>query len=449
MMKMRYNKFTFLVALLIAFQGFSQEILTKKEALEITLKNNFGIKIANNNLEIAENNSSIFNSRFLPTASIISGADYRRNNQSLTFTDRDTGDDTQVSGDGVVTKTYSTSLGVNYILFDGLGRKYNYKQLKETYNLTELQARETIENTYLQLFTTYFQIARFSENTNNLQEALRISKQRLTRAKYQYDYGQSTKLEFLNAQVDVNNDSITLITAKQQLDNAKRGLNVILGSKEDVNYNVETDVEYSNVLSFEDLKLKTLQNNASLKQNETNIAISEFNLKANKANFMPTIGFNASYGLNRTENENLINPFGAKLITSDGLNTGLNLTWNIFDGGATKTRVANSKIALENQQILLEQRRVNIENNLKNTWDNYQNQLFVLTAQEQNVISNQNNFDRTQERFKLGQITSLEFRQAQINLINAQTALNNAKFDAKLIELQLLQLSGDILNVKF
>ena len=214
MMKMRYNKFTFLVALLIAFQGFSQEILTKKEALEITLKNNFGIKIANNNLEIAENNSSIFNSRFLPTASIISGADYRRNNQSLTFTDRDTGNDTQVSGDGVVTKTYSASLGVNYILFDGLGRKYNYKQLKETYNLTELQARETIENTYLQLFTTYFQIARFSENTNNLQEALTISKQRLTRAKYQYDYGQSTKLEFLNAQVDVNNDSITLNYSK-------------------------------------------------------------------------------------------------------------------------------------------------------------------------------------------------------------------------------------------
>ena len=448
MMKMRYNKFTFLVALLIAFQGFSQEILTKKEALEITLKNNFGIKIANNNLEIAANNSSIFNSRFLPTASIISGADYRRNNQSLTFTDRDTGNDAQVSGDGVVTKTYSASLGVNYILFDGLGRKYNYKQLKETYNLTELQARETIENTYLQLFTTYFQIARFSENTNNLQEALTISKQRLTRAKYQYDYGQSTKLEFLNAQVDVNNDSITLITAKQQLDNAKRGLNVILGSK-DVNYNVETDVEYSNVLSFEDLKSKTLQNNALLKQNQTNIAISEFNLKVNKANFMPTLGFNASYGLNRTENENLINPFGAKLITSDGLNAGFNLTWNIFDGGATKTRVANSKIALENQQILLEQRRVNIENNLKNTWDNYQNQLFVLTAQEQNVMSNQNNFDRTQERFKLGQITSLEFRQAQINLINAQTALNNAKFDAKLIELQLLQLSGDILNVKF
>lgn len=449
MMKMRYNTYTFFAILFIAFQGFSQETLTKKEALEITLNNNFGIKIANNNLEIAENNSSIYNSGFLPSANLTSGADYRRNNQSLTFTDRDTGDDAQISGEGVITKTYSAALGVNYTLFDGLGRKYNYKQLKETYNLTELQARETIENTYLQLFTTYFQIARLSENTNNLQEALTISKQRLKRAKYQYDYGQSTKLEFLNAQVDVNNDSITLITAKQLLNNAKRGLNVILGSKEDVNYTVETEVEYSNVLNFEDLKLKTLANNASLKQNETNIAISEFNIKVNKANFMPTLGFSASYGFNRTENENLINPFGAKLITSDGLNAGLNLTWNIFDGGATKTRVANSKIALENQQILLEQQKVNIENNLKNTWENYNNQLFVLSAQEQNVISNQNNFDRTQERFKLGQITSVEFRQAQINLINAKTAVNNAKFDAKLIELQLLQLSGDIMNVAF
>lgn len=50
---------------------------------------------------------------------------------------------------------------------------------------------------------------------------------------------------------------------------------------------------------------------------------------------------------------------------------------------------------------------------------------------------------------KLGQVISIEFRQPQINFINAKTVLNNATFDAKLIELQLLQLSGDILNVTF
>lgn len=446
---MKCNKIKIAIVLFfVILQGFSQEVLTKKQALEITLENNFGIKIANNNLEVAKNNAGIYNSGYLPTANLKSGIDYRNNNQKIIFTDPQTGNDAERVGTGAVTKSYSTTLGINYTIFDGLGRKYNYQQLKEAYNLTELQAKETIENTYLQLFTVYFQIARLSENTLNLKEALTISKRRFKRAKYQYEYGQSTKLEVLNAEVDINNDSILIINATQQLSNAKRGLNVILGIDRDVNYEVETAVDFNNLMNFEALQKKTILNNTALKQNKKNIAISEFNIKINKANYVPSLNFSSSYGFNRTENENLVNPFGARLINSGGLNAGLNLSWNIFDGGATKTRVANAKIALETQQILLEQQKVTIRNSVKNTWENYKNQLFVLKSQEKNIQTTQNNFDRTQEKYKLGQVTSIEFRQAQVNLINSKTAANNAKFDAKLIELLLLQLSGDILNVK-
>ncbi|AUC85542.1 transporter [Polaribacter sp. ALD11] len=429
------------VVFLSTLQGVSQEILTKKEALKITLENNFGIKIANNNLEVAKNNTSIYNTGFLPTASLSSGANYRNDNQTI---NRQDGTSTIVSG--AVTKSYNASLNVNYIIFDGLGRKYNYQQLKETYNLTELQAKETIENTYLQLFTTYFEIARLSENKSNLNEALSISKQRLQRAKYQYEYGQSTRLELLNAEVDVNNDSITLISANQQLSNVKRGLNIILGVEKEVDYVVETAVDFIKMMNFDELQQKTIANNTILKQNKKNIAISEFNIKINKANYLPSLGLNTSYGWNKSENPATSFLAGS---TSNGLNAGLNLSWNLFDGGSTKTRVANSKIALENQQILLEQQKVTVENTLKNTWENYQNQLFILKAQERNVFTTQNNFDRTKERYKLGQVTSIEFRQAQINFINSKTAFSNAKFDAKLIELQLLQLSGDILNINF
>lgn len=430
-----------IVVLLSTLQGISQEILTKKDALAITLENNFGIKIANNNLEVAKNNKSIFNTGFLPTVSASSGGNYRNDNQTITRQDG-----TSASVDGAVTKSYNASLNLNYTLFDGLGRKYNYQQLKETYNLSELEAKATIENTYLQLFSVYFQIARLSENAKNLEEALSISQSRLERAKYQYEYGQSTKLELLNAEVDVNNDRITLINANQSLSNAKRALNIILGVEKDVNYSVETAVDFNKMMNFKDLQQKTISNNITLKQNEKNIAISEFNVKINKSNYLPSLGFSTSYGWNKSDNP--ATSFLAKA-TSNGLNAGLNLSWNLFDGGSTKTRVSNAKIALESQQILLEQQKLNIENNLKNTWDNYQNQLFILKAQETNVLTTQNNFERTEERYKLGRVTSIEFRQAQINLINSKTVLNNSKFDAKLIELQLLQLSGDILNVKF
>ena len=424
----------------LSFQVKAQEILTKKEALKITLENNYGIKIATNNLEIAKNNKNILNANFLPSVSASTGTNYRRDNQEIT---RQDGSSTSV--DGAVTKSYNASVNLNYTIFDGLGRKYNYESLKETYNLTALQARETIENTYLQLFTLYFQIARLSENNNNLIEALNISKQRLERAKYKHQYGQSTKLELLNAEVDVNNDSIALINSKQQYLNAKRSLNIVLGQQKETTYDVETEVTFNKLVSFDELLNKVKANNVLLKKTEKNLAISEFNIKINKASYLPRIGLTTSYGWNKSQNP--ATSFLAQS-NSNGLNAGLNLTWNIFDGGGTKTRVTNSKIALENQQILLQQQNETLENNLKNTWSMYNNKLFVLTAQEKNVISSQNNFDRTKERYNLGQVTSIEFRQAQINLINSKTAYNNTKYDAKLIELELLQLTGELLNTE-
>ncbi len=433
------------IALLFSYSLIAQEILTKKEALAITLANNYGIRIANNDLKVAKNNASIYNSGFLPTVSTSAGANYRRNSQN-TIIQSETPIERNI--EGAVTKSYNAAVNLNYTIFDGLGRRYNYKQLKERYNLTELQAKATIENTYLQLFTLYFQIARLSENTSNLATILKISKDRLKRAQYRYDYGQSSKLLLLNAEVDVNNDSIAYVNTKQQFTNAKRNLNIILGTKKTSDYDVETEVNFSTILNYENLVAKSKTNNITIQQNKKNLAINEFNIKVNKASYLPRLDLSSSYQWSRSENPQT--PFfDPSTTTANGLNAGLNLTWNLFDGGTTKTRVANSKIALENQKIALELEEETLQNNLKNTWEDYQNRLFVLKVQEQNVVTNQNNFDRTMEQFKLGQINSIEFRQAQLNLLNAKASLNNAKYDAKLLELQLLQLSGDLLNTSF
>jgi outer membrane protein len=420
----------------------AQEVLTKKRAIEIALENNYGVKVANNNVEIAKNNSSIFNTRHLPTLTTRAGVSYNNSNQEIEFQN---GEVTNVKG--AETENFNASLNLNYTIFDGLGRKYNYEQLKENYNLSELEARATIENMYLQLFTVYFQIARLSENTKNLEEALAVSKDRLKRAQYQYEYGQTNKLELLNAEVDVNNDSINLLNTNQLFANTKRDLGIVLGVQDNsIIYNVETDVNFIALINIEELLVKAKANNVSLIQNEKNIAINELNLKINKSSYLPTIGLTSSYGWNK--NINPVTAFSA-FSENTGFNAGLNLTWNVFDGGLTKTRVANSIIAIENQKILREQQIITLESQLRNSYDSYQNALFILEAQEQNVRTNQNNFERTQERYILGQVTSIEFRLAQINLLNAKTAYDNAKYDAKLFELNLLQLSGELLNIDF
>lgn len=422
-------------------QLYAQKILTKKEAITLALKNNYGIQLAKNNIKIAKNNSSTFNSKMLPTLSTSAGARYNTSNQDIVYRDG-----TNVSITNAETKTYNASLNLNYIIFDGLGRKYNYKQLKETHNLSAIEAKGTIENTYVSIFTVYFQIARLSENTQTLKEVLNISKQRLLRANYQYDYGQTTKLDVLNATVDVNNDSINFINTRQLLVNAKRDLNIILVKQQSITYTVETDVQFIPLFSFDDLYVKALKNNNILKQQEKNINISKYAVKATQSSYLPSVGLTSSYAWNKSSNP-ATSFFSGSTIT--GLNVGVNLSWDIFDGGNTKTLVANSKIFLENQQIIQQQQTDNLKSVLQNTWGAYQNQLYVFKAQQQNVLTAENNFQRTNEKYQLGQVTSIEFRQAQVNLLNTKTALNNAKYDAKLIEIQLLQLSGQLLDIEF
>ena len=438
-MHIKYN-----ILLLIAFLSISvkaQEVLTVSEAIELALENNYGIKIASNNNRIAENNTSVLNSGYLPTLTGNAGATYNLDNTEAEFSD---GRVTNL--DGAESSRYNASLNLNYTLFDGLGRHYDYKRLKEQYQLSELEARETIENTIFQLFTVYYNVAQISENVDALEQTLSISKDRIVRAQYQFDYGQSTKLGVLNAQVDINNDSINVINSKQQLKNTKRDLNVVLGNAYGNEFSVDTLVNFKIDISKQDLFDKMKSNNVSLLQIEKNIAINEFTIKANKSGYLPTVGLTGTYGWNK--NNNNAASFVA-VSTNTGLSGGVNLSWNLFDGGRTITQVKNAKINLENQQLQKESVLISVERDFNNAWDDYQNKLTIFNVQEQNIITSKNNFDRTQEKFKLGQVTSIEFRQAQLNLLNAELSRNQAKYQAKIAELNLLLLSGELLNVQF
>ena len=419
----------------------AQKLVSVSEAIELALENNYGIKIISNNKEIAKNNAGVLNSGYLPTVTSSSGATFNRDNLEAEFAN---GESTALNG--AKSSRYNASINLNYTLFDGLGRYYDYKRLKETYKLSELQARETIENTIAQLYVVYYNVAQVTENVAVLEKTLTISKDRITRANYQFEYGQGTMLNVLNAQVDINNDSINLINAKQQLVNTKRDLNVVLGNVISSEFRVDTTIDFKLNIDQNDLANKVKSNNVNLLQLDKNIIINTFIVKANKSGYLPSLGLTGSYGWNKGNNN------AASFVavsTNTGLSGGLSLSWNLFDGGATATRVSNAKIELENRSLEKESMVIDIERNFNNAWDDYQNKLTIFQVQENNIITSTNNFNRTQEKYKLGQATSIEFRQAQLNLINSELNRNQAKYAAKIAELTVLQLSGELLNIEF
>ena len=420
-----------------------ETLLSKQEVISRALEENFGILLAENEVEIADNNQSIWNSGYLPTLTGLAGANYDLNDRITEPEDSET-----IIQNGIESNRYNASINLGYTLFDGLGRFYNYKSLKEQYDLSQLEARETLENTILQIMSVYYEIARLSENVNVLEETLNISQNRVTRAQYQFDYGQVNNLAVLNARVDVNNDSIALIETEQQLRNTKRDLNVLLNREVNNNqFEVDTTVNFVTDLELENFVDEAEMNNVSLLQIEQNLEISDYDIKINKSGYLPTVDLTGSYGWNKNRSAATAF-FPGSTTTTDGFAAGVSLTWDIFDGGRTKVLVENSKIRYENQEIIKERLQTEIRRDIANALGNYRNKLYILKVQEENVETNLDNFSRSEEQYKLGRITSIEFRQAQINLLDARTSLNLAKYDAKLAELQVLQLTGQLLNVE-
>lgn len=438
---MSKRHFLSLILLMCLHQTQAQEMLSKSEALRIIMENNFDVLLSKESEKIAETNTEIYNSGYLPTLTGNAGINYNVDNVEAQFQD---GRITEASG--AKSNSRTAGLALNYVLFNGFNRKYNMDRNKELLNQSQLNLRATLENTILNLFSTYYQVAQSQQNVANLEETLMISKERLRRAEYGYDYGRSSRLDVSNAQVDVNTDSINLLNAKQVLANTKRDLNFILGREANVAFEIDTTVTFSSIVDkqgfFESMELENVQ----LLIGRSNVLVNKAATRVAQSNYYPTVSVNGGWNYRLGNNNNA--SFLATS-TSSGLTYGASLGWNIFDGGATKTNTQIAKINENISTVSLEQLETDLHVQFENAWGDYQNKLFVVEAQERNLQTNRMNFDRSVEQYKLGRLTSIDFRNAQRNLLLAEVGLTQAKFDAKRAELLLFQLAGKITEANY
>jgi len=383
-----------IVLAVIIFFGINlnaQNVLTLEQAKTITLNNNFGIKIAKNNVALAENQTDKKVNGYLPTVSANAGLNGNFGGSSQKF-----GNGNEASTSNAFTWGGNASVRANYTIFDKR-RDLTLEQLKESLNLSNLQLRQTIEQNLLQVYNGYFQVAQLNENVLN---------------------------------------------AKMNLENAKRNLNVSMGRSTTEDFKVEINSEIDKNLTLESLIEASKKENIALQVNRQNLLVNEMNLQIIEAEKRPTVSAGASYDFNYSDN-----PTGAFIDQSNsrGLAANVGVNWTIFDG-SRDIRKQNVVINLSNQKLQINQLQQQLERDIINAWSNYQNAIFVLQVEGSAVETNRENFTQTEERVKLGQLTSIEFRQAQLNLLNAQTSLNNAKFDVKLREIQMMQLVGKLID---
>tara|TARA_A100001234_G_scaffold60293_1_gene51992 strand:- start:1577 stop:2896 length:1320 start_codon:yes stop_codon:yes gene_type:complete len=428
-----------LVFMISAFNSSAQDDLSISLAIKETLEKNLDIKISENYEEIAKNNSSILNNNYLPNIQF--GSEINTNIQSIEI---ETPNGISGTLDNTQTDNASAVISLNYNLIDASGRKLNFEKSKELYNKSKLEAKEIIENTILQLSIVFFEVGRLTEEEKILKGALEISKERYQKKLLEYEYGQTNNLEVLNAEVDVNTDSINLLRLSNKLDSAKRDLNLIMNVDIDNNINIDTKISFLNLDQLSALFSNEIINNTKYLIAEKDIVISNLDKKAVKFSYLPTLGLSGSYGWNESINDNPYAFYNKSI--SDGFSAGINIRWDLFRGGKKIIANKNASISQENYLLRKEKTILELKKELMNAYQTHLNNLFILDAQKQNLKTNKNNFERNLERYNVGQVSSIEFRRAQMNLLNAELSKNSAKFQAKISEAYFLKISGEIIS---
>jgi outer membrane protein, adhesin transport system len=129
-----------------------------------------------------------------------------------------------------------------------------------------------------------------------------------------------------------------------------------------------------------------------------------------------------------------------------GLNYGLSLGMDLFDGSNRKREKSVAKIGVENSSIYFKEIEQEVKADLLTIYFAYENNIRLLRLEEKNLEVARENLQIALERYKLGNLAGLELREVQKSLLDAEERLISIKYLTKIAEISLLQISGNIMD---
>ena len=417
---------------------FGQDSLSYEACVGIALKNNYDILIAVDNQEIASNSATVGNAGLLPTVTLDGGVNGSINNVTQQFITET--DDTKFTG--AKSTSQNARLGITYNIYQGNTRLNRLKNLRIQSKWSELQTKSTVEETMVLVGNFFFQLVGFQENLHLQQDILDVSNERFQRVSYQYEFGNALKIDVLNAEVNLNSDSLRFLQAKNNLFKAQQNLLVAMGSNDSLSVVVDNDISFLTDLDKQTLKSELETQNTYLLLADNKITQSQLNASIASGQMAPVIGSNLSYGINNQQSETGI----VSSNLSHGLNAGITLSFDLYDGNKKRIAKQNAIIQTKISEKERDNTSLTLNKDLENSWYEYSYQMSVIRLQKRNIATNKANFDRSTELFQFGQITSTQYREAQINYLQSRFDFILSHTVAKIEELKLLQLSGRLIE---
>lgn len=425
--------------LLLLLFAASASAQTLRQCIEKALQNNYELQIQRNDEEIARNNVSWANAGATP--SVDATASYKPAWRTMERTvSRATGEATTQSG--ALDNALSALVSLDWTLFDGFRMQTSYKQYQILQQQGELGTRMVIEDLIADVASEYYFYLEQVIRQQHLLYSMNLSRERLRIADLKYQTGRLSGLDRQLALADFHADSIAYIAQDEALTSSRIRLNNLMANEANLSQPItlsDTTISLRTDLALADLWQQTLAANASVLRTAQNQQLAELDLRKVLSRNYPYLRLNAQYGYNHTFYGRAANSQQSNL----GLNAGLTVGFNLFDGNRRRER-RNAELTIQNRKLQSQQLELDLRTRLTTFWEAYTNDLTLLSLQRENLTIARRNYDSAMERFKVGELSGFDLRQVQKTLLDAEERVLQAQYDAKMCEISLLLISGRI-----
>lgn len=437
---MRFFSLSLLLLLTFTIKpALAQNVYGLKDCITIGLERNFSILIAKNDEAVSKNNYTIGNAGFLPTIDLLAS-----HSGSLNNTTQNQADGSKTVSDGVFRSSTNGSAELGMTIFNGFRAVTTYKKLGELNQVGKLNTQLTVENLISDIVTGYYNYVLQIQEMNNLKYALILSRERLRIDEYRYLQGSGSKLEMLQSRVYVNSDSSNLSRQNEIVRTAQIRLNELMAVENLSNEfsSKDTTIDVNPNLLYEKLLEHTLTSNTNLLIAAKNKTISEYDYKLIVSRSYPYMNFSGGYGYGF----NTFSQGTTKNQTSNGVNYGLTLGVNLFDGNNQRRSIHNSVIDKQSKELRYREIEQGIKADLLTIYNAYSNNVRLISLEEQNFQTAMENLVIALERYKLGNLSGIDLREVQKSLLDARERLISAHYQTKLAEVSLQLISGRIME---
>jgi outer membrane protein len=397
--------------------------LTIPEAIDLAWKNNIASIRQRNVLESSRAAKVGTRSTFLPSLNFDLG---------WARTEPATVQEVQLSNGSIQRLTlpqnrYRYGLSLRQPIFNSQGGSYLHvpQAASAQVSADEQALRSTRQELALQTKTFCYDLLKAEKLLDVQGNAVKRSLEQLETSKARYELGSASMSDFLKSKVQLGSDSLTLITRANAVEIARAELNSHLGLA--VNRRTEVDVD----LTFEPYPLPSdtaIQQAAllhpSVQSKTFELRKAELELGGSRFQRLPSVDATVDYSWNGTEFPTSADPF-----KTDEHTVGVQLSWNLFSGFATTSRISQSKVSRYAAEEELAQAKRDVLLDITKASLNVTEASKRFNVSKDQVESAQEDLKIAQEKYNLGAATILDILTAQVRLSEAETEQIQAGYD--------------------